>query len=78
MDSSQIEKLRALSPDQRWLETQHMLQALLANRFQLVLRRETKEPPGYALVIAKNGSKLHDARPGDTYPNGLKGPDGHR
>jgi bla regulator protein BlaR1 len=77
MDSPQVEKLQALSPDQRWLETRHMLQALLANRFQLVLHPETKELPGYALVIAKNGSKLHDARPGDTYPNGLKGPDGH-
>jgi bla regulator protein blaR1 len=77
MDSFQVEKLQALSPDQRWLETRHMLQALLANRFQLVLHRETKELPGFALVIAKNGPKLHDAKPGDTYPNGLKGPDGH-
>jgi bla regulator protein blaR1 len=77
MDSSQVEKLQTLSPDQRWLETRHMLQALLANRFKLVLHRETKELPGYALVIAKNGTKLHDAKPGDTYPNGLKGPDGH-
>jgi bla regulator protein blaR1 len=77
MDSFQVEKLQALSPEQRWHETQHMLQALLANRFQLVLHRETKDLPGYALVVAKNGPKLHDAKPGDAYPNGLKGPDGH-
>jgi uncharacterized protein (TIGR03435 family) len=31
----------------------------------------------YELVIAKNGPKLHEAKPGDTYPNGIKGPDGH-
>ena len=53
-----------------------MLQALLANRFKLAVHRETKDLPGYALVVAKNGPKLHDAKPGDTYPNGIKGPDG--
>ncbi|MGA3328790.1 MAG: TIGR03435 family protein [Terriglobia bacterium] len=36
----------------------------------------TKELPVYALVVAKNGSKLHEAKPGDTYPKGLKGSDG--
>jgi bla regulator protein blaR1 len=76
MDSSEIEKFQTLGPDQRVLESKQMLQALLANRFRLVVHRETKELPGYALVVAKNGSKLHDAKPGDTYPNGIKGPDG--
>jgi uncharacterized protein (TIGR03435 family) len=28
------------------------------------------------LVIAKNGPKIQPAKPGDTYPNGIKGPDG--
>ena len=36
----------------------------------------TKELPVYALVVAKNGPKLQEAKPGDTYPNGIKGPDG--
>jgi bla regulator protein blaR1 len=76
MDSAQMERLKTLSPDERRLETQHMLQALLANRFQLATHGDTKELPGYALVIAKGGSKLHEAKPGDTYPNGIKGPDG--
>jgi hypothetical protein len=32
-----------------------MLQSLLAERFQLAIRREPKEIPVYALVVAKNG-----------------------
>jgi uncharacterized protein (TIGR03435 family) len=35
-----------------------MLQALLADRFQLKVHMETKERPVYALVVAKNGGKL--------------------
>jgi uncharacterized protein (TIGR03435 family) len=35
-----------------------MLQALLADRFQLVVRRETKEMPVYALVLARKDGKL--------------------
>jgi uncharacterized protein (TIGR03435 family) len=35
-----------------------MVQSLLADRFRLTLRRETKELPIYALVVAKNGAKL--------------------
>jgi uncharacterized protein (TIGR03435 family) len=39
-----------------------MLQTLLAERFQLKIRRETKELPVYAAVVAKNGPKLQKAR----------------
>jgi uncharacterized protein (TIGR03435 family) len=49
-----------------------MLQALFADRFKLSLHRETRELPAYALVIAKNGPKLQEARPRDTYPNGVR------
>jgi uncharacterized protein (TIGR03435 family) len=35
-----------------------MLQGLLADRFQLVFHRETKELPIYALVLAHKGGKL--------------------
>jgi bla regulator protein blaR1 len=37
------------------------LQALLADRFQLVLRHESREQTVYALTIAKNGPKLKES-----------------
>jgi len=42
-----------------------MLQSLLAERFQLVVRHDTKELPVYALVVAKNGPKFKDAHESD-------------
>jgi len=76
MDGSVVEELRKLSDDQRETETRRMLQALLADRFQLKLHSDTKQLAVYALVPAKNGPKLQAAKAGDTYPNGFKGPDG--
>ena len=38
------------------------LRALLADRFQLVVHKETKEQPIYALMPAKNGPKLQEAK----------------
>jgi uncharacterized protein (TIGR03435 family) len=46
------------------------LQALLADRFRLVVRHETKEAPVYALFLGKNGHKL---RPSDTGFDGVTG-----
>jgi uncharacterized protein (TIGR03435 family) len=76
MDSAVADEIRKLDPDQRMAARQHMLQALLADRFKLTIHRETKELPVYALVVAKNGPKLQEAKPDATYPNGIKGPDG--
>ncbi len=76
MDSSTIDDLRKLNEDDRRVARQHMLQALLAERFKLTLHRETKELSVYELVVAKDGPKFKEAKPGDTYTNGIKGPDG--
>jgi uncharacterized protein (TIGR03435 family) len=55
-----------------------MLQALLADRFKLVVRRESREEPVYALVVGKDGPKLKEAPTGDLasvrpFPNGADG-----
>jgi uncharacterized protein (TIGR03435 family) len=52
------------SQEQTGLQVMKMLQALLADRFQLSIHRETKEMPIYALLVAKNGPKLEASREG--------------
>jgi uncharacterized protein (TIGR03435 family) len=47
-------------------------QALLAERFKLVIRRETREMPVYHLVVAKNGHKLKEYT-GDDPQGGIRG-----
>jgi len=38
-----------------------MMQAMLADRFGLVIHRESKEVAGYVLVMGKSGPKFHEA-----------------
>jgi bla regulator protein blaR1 len=45
------------------------LRALLADRFQLVVHKEIKEQPIYALVLAKNGPKLQETKETGTQQN---------
>lgn len=45
-----------------------MLQALLAERFKLVIHRDTKEHNVYALVVAKSGAKIRQTQ--ETVPAG--------
>jgi uncharacterized protein (TIGR03435 family) len=46
-------------------ELQKMLQTLLAERFQLAFRRETREMPALVLSIASGGLKLKEWKQGD-------------
>ncbi len=50
-------------------ELHQMLQQLLADRFMLKARHETKEVGGYELVVAKTGLKMNDAT--GTGPRGV-------
>ncbi len=45
-----------------------MLQALLAERFQLATHHESREMVGYALVVANGGIKMTPAAPGSGEP----------
>ena len=51
-----------------------MLQSLLADRFSLAVRSETKDIPIYALVIGKNGPKIKPSA--DQTPGNALGPHG--
>src|ERR1700704_1885877 len=63
-DSDQFDiAAKAESADATRDEIRTMLQTLLAERFKLVVHRETKEIPAYSLVLAKSGSKLKAAAP---------------
>ena len=53
-------------------ERRRMLEALLIDRFQMTIRRDTKELPVYALVVAKNGPKLTPNKDGAPERIGLR------
>ena len=57
-DSEANAKIAALPEEQQWAEQQHMLQALLEDRFHLKTHWETKPSDIYNLVVAKGGPKL--------------------
>ena len=63
-DHSVDEQFARFTDDQAKLEKEHMLQALLAERFHLKAHWETKQASVYALEIAnpKSGSKLQPAK----------------
>ena len=69
--------MEKLPREQQGLLADSMLQSLLADRFQLKLTRGTKDMPAYALVVAKNGPKLQEAKPVDTPAEAPSGPNGH-
>jgi uncharacterized protein (TIGR03435 family) len=57
-DSLVDTQLHALPSEQARQQKQWMVQALLADRFQLKAHKETRQLPVYALVVAKGGPKF--------------------
>lgn len=88
LDSERFEITATMPPETTNEQFHIMLQNLLAERFKMVVHRETKELPMYALQVAKNGPKLTesdgkaqpldpDGPPPPLPPGGPKiGPDG--
>jgi uncharacterized protein (TIGR03435 family) len=68
-DDATIAALDKLSGEERWKQTQLMLQTALADRFKLRAHIETREGPIYELVVAKGGCKLKNA-PADEHSRG--------
>jgi uncharacterized protein (TIGR03435 family) len=63
-DSDQFDIVaKAENPDATRDEIRSMLQTLLADRFKLMVHRETKQVPAYSLVLGRSGSKLKEAAP---------------
>ena len=76
MDEETAAALKKLPNEERQTQHRLMMQAMLADRFKLKVHHENKEIAVYELVIGKGGFKLKEADPKNTYPNGMKGPDG--
>lgn len=54
-DEATEERLAKLSNEQSWLERQHMVQAMLVERFNLKFHWETRDAEAYDLVVSKPG-----------------------
>jgi hypothetical protein len=59
MSDSQYRQIEKLGKRQQEHQTNLMLQSLLAARFAATVNHQPKEFPGYALIVAKDGPKLH-------------------
>jgi uncharacterized protein (TIGR03435 family) len=57
-DETVLARMRKLSAEQQRDASRQMLQALLADRFNLRVHRETRELSTYVLLLAKGGPKL--------------------
>jgi uncharacterized protein (TIGR03435 family) len=65
IDSERYDIVAKLAPGTTKEQFQLMLQNLLAERFKLVVHRETKELPTYALVVGKGGPKMKESPKAD-------------
>lgn len=73
IDESIFNKIRVLSRDAQMDQIRLLLQSLLAERFNMRVTRNTKELPVYALILARDDSRLKQlaAEPNPNNPNGF-------
>jgi uncharacterized protein (TIGR03435 family) len=64
MESVYFDITAKYPPETKDAERPVMLRTLLEDRFKLAVHRESKEMPGYALVVAKGGFKLKPVEAG--------------
>lgn len=65
MESERFDIAAKLPPETSKEQLGQMLQKLLADRFQMVVHRETKDLPIYILRVGKNGPKLKESKEAD-------------
>jgi uncharacterized protein (TIGR03435 family) len=65
LDADTAEVFGKLSRSDQTRQRQLMMQDLLADRFRLRVRLETKDLPVYNLVVAKNGLKMKESPPSE-------------
>jgi len=70
------EAFSKLGRQERFVASQKMMQAVLADRFQVKAHIESRQLPVFDLVLAKSGPKLREVKPTDT--DGVKDPEGKR
>ena len=63
-------------PKQQPEMLREMLQAMLADRFKLVVHREMKQQDIYLLQVAKGGPKFQEAKPDEPHPGTIALPGG--
>src|SRR6185437_4169201 len=63
IDDATANQIRHLSHDDQEARKALMLESLLADRFNLKITRGAKDMPGYAVVVAKDGSKITEVPP---------------
>ena len=73
MNEADTDAFKKLTPDEKSKRRQAMLQAMLADRFQLKAHLESKQFPVYDLVLAKGGPKIKE---NDTNPDAPKDREG--
>jgi uncharacterized protein (TIGR03435 family) len=72
-DSSVDDQMRSLGSAQGKAQKRLMLQAMLADRFELRAHAEDRKLPMYALVVVRNGPKFLESKANGTTIDGSKG-----